>query len=193
MGVVRAAAFSLALMHHLFSCARSLIHRITRLNIIDVIGGSLYLLDVIMGFTIGMRVQWRDREALVMDGVLVAEFYVTKASAVLDIIAALPTIPLVRLRSCMLHLPCTRQVVLLCIPGFSSTSGSLVLNLLRLLRFVRLPRAFRMLYNFCMLVLLHVPSMLRGVVNAITVFYFNFLFFIAVLVNGIACLWYACI
>lgn len=68
----------------------------TRLNIIDVTGGSLYLLDVIMGFTIGMRMIWRDKEALVMDGVLVAEFYVTKASAVLDIIAALPTIPIVR-------------------------------------------------------------------------------------------------
>lgn len=78
---------------------------------------------------------------------------------------------------------------MLSIPGFSSTTGGFILNLLRLLRFVRLPRAFRMLYSFCLLVLLHVPRMLRSVVNAITVFYFNFLFFIAVLVNAIACLW----
>lgn len=66
-----------------------------RLNIVDIIGGSLYMLDVVMGFTIGVRIRWRDKEALVMDGVLVAEFYVTKASAVLDTIASLPTIPLV--------------------------------------------------------------------------------------------------
>lgn len=65
------------------------------LNIVDVIGGSLYMVDVIMGFTIGVRVQWRQQEALVMDGVLVAEYYLSKSSAVGDVIAAIPTIPVV--------------------------------------------------------------------------------------------------
>ncbi len=65
------------------------------LNIVDVVGGSLYMVDVMMGFTIGVRVRWRQQEALILDGVLVAEYYLCKSSALGDMIAALPTIPVV--------------------------------------------------------------------------------------------------
>lgn len=63
------------------------------MTIFDILGGFVYVVDVIMNFHIGIVLTRSMQARLVLDGSMVARLYVRRSTFVLDLIASLPVWP----------------------------------------------------------------------------------------------------
>ena len=143
-------------------------------TILDLIGSSIFVLDLFIEFHIGFMIRWDSESVIIMDGREVAKSYIKYGTFVIDFLASLPIIV---------------QILLVSDPSFQS-NGSLV-KLLQLLRLLRLLRVIRLI--------LRMGSVSQGgsmtyylstKFSTLTLFMMRIAFTLGVLLNLMACLWW---
>ncbi|PRW57335.1 Potassium channel AKT1 [Chlorella sorokiniana] len=142
------------------------------LTVMNMIGSAIYILDLIMGFHQGVVVRWDSRAVIVLDGRMVARYYMG-SDFWLDLIATVPSVV---------------QVIILA-SGIGAHSVRIV-YILRLLRLVRVARLVNGLQPGSSGGSSGPLKPLVALLTTRTLLLFNAGLTLAVLVNLLGCLWW---
>jgi len=94
-------------------------------NVLDFIGGGIYLFDMFFQFHVGFMIRWQQETVTITDGIEIAKKYIRKGTFVIDFLAVLPLFV---------------QIVMVSAGSFTSQAVQLILliKLLRLLRVINM-------------------------------------------------------
>ncbi len=150
-------------------------YSITAFNVLDAIGNTLYLVDVVVEFQVGFIARWDTQRATVLDGPAAARFYIRHGTFWVDIAALVPSVV---------------HYSLLFNDGADGGDAARVVSLVKLFR---LARVFRLLGR------MHRPDSggvlgpeISARLSVTTVVVADTLLVAALLVNLMGCIWWWC-
>jgi hypothetical protein len=157
------------------SIAFNVSYNVAAYNVMDAIGNSFYLLDVVVQFQVGFIARWDTCRATVLDGPAAARFYVRHGTFFVDVLALLPSV---------VHYSMVFS------EGVDASHAAHAVNLVKL---CRLARVFRLLGR------MHRPDSggvlgpeISARLSVMTVVVVDTLLIAALLVNLMGCLWWWC-
>jgi len=143
---------------------------------LDLIGSSVYILDLLIEFHVGFIVKWDASSVTITDGRQVAKNYVLNGTFFIDLIASLPVFGQVAVAI-------TTEV-----GGQNSNAAVRSIELLKLLRLGRVVRLIAQMNKFDTGGILQ--QWISSRVNSLTMFAFNTFFSLMVMLNLLACMWW---
>jgi hypothetical protein len=142
---------------------------------LDLIGSSIYILDLLIQFHVGFIVRWDTSSVTITDGIQVAKNYMGHGTFWVDFIAILPFFGQI-------------AISILVGDGKSSSSAVRSVLLLKLFRLGRVVRLIARMNKFDTGGLLQ--QWLAARVNSLTIFACNTFFSLMVMINLLACMWW---
>uniref|UniRef100_A0A1D1ZXT6 Cyclic nucleotide-binding domain-containing protein n=2 Tax=Auxenochlorella protothecoides TaxID=3075 RepID=A0A1D1ZXT6_AUXPR len=145
---------------------------------LDYTVGAFFLADLIVSFHVGFIATYNLRKVLVLNGKLIAKFYMQHDTFIFDILSV--TAWLVQLLMLLLS-----HVV----DEFNPTVALFIMEALRLVRFLRVVKLIRKLLVNAVYAPLNQSSWMKWASSATFHYLFYIVYVIAVLVNFLGCMW----
>lgn len=148
--------------------------RVNTWTILDLIGSSVFILDIFMEFHIGFMVRWDTENVTILDGLEVAKFYIFEGTFWVDVLASIPVV---------------LQILFIAEPSYGENSNAV--RLLQLLRLLRLLRVISLIVRMGQVSQGGSMSYyFASKFSTLSLFILRIVFTVSVLVNLMACLWW---
>ncbi|KAK9809148.1 hypothetical protein WJX72_010205 [[Myrmecia] bisecta] len=151
--------------------------RLTWAAVCDFAAGAVFGVDLFLGFQVGFVVTYNLRKKAIMDGRLIARYYIRKGTFLVDAISTIAWLAQI-------------IVVILVAQGRGKGKVSDILQILRLLRVSRLTRLMKRMFinSIGTNEISHLPIIKR--LSSGSTYLLQILYGVMVLINFLGCLWY---